>query len=157
MKRYIKLYATKPPGKSIVVEDLDNRPAIAAGDIPEAKWDVEREDGTLAKMTGQQLLDQVTGGTPGPGGSGRPAEIEIEDTTDGIRIRGKSGDATEFGPWFTVRDDGPPCRNSDRRYCRRYPGAWQVRQCYRDLANGMKFGMVATAWAEAVENALRAV
>lgn len=104
MKRYIKLYATKPPGKSIVVEDLDNRPAIAAGDIPEAKWDVERADGTLVKMTGQQILDQVTGGTPGTGSSGRPAEIEIEDTADGIRIRGKSGDATEFGPWFTVRD-----------------------------------------------------
>ena len=106
-KRYIKTYATPPPGKSIAVDDLDNRPAIAAGDIPEAKWDVERADGTLVKMTGQQILDQATGGTPGTGGSGRPAEIEIEDTADGIRIRGKSGDATEFGPWFTVRDGRP--------------------------------------------------
>ena len=99
MKRYIKLYATKPPGKSIVVEDLDNRPAIALGDIPEAKWDVEREDGTIARVTGQQILDLIGGGTPTPGGSGRPAEIEIEDIPNGIRIRGKSGDATEFGEW----------------------------------------------------------
>ena len=103
-KRYIKLYATPPPGKSIAVDDLDNRQPIAAGDVPEAKWDVEREDGTVARMTGQQLIDQVASGTPETGGSGRPAEIEIEDTDTGIRIRGKSGDATEFGPWFNVRD-----------------------------------------------------
>ena len=103
-KYYIKLYTTKPPGKSLAVDDLDNRPRIATGDVPEAKWDVERADGTLMQVTGQQLLDLVNGGTPAPGGSGRPAEIEIEDTADGIRVRGKSGDATEFGPWFVVRD-----------------------------------------------------
>ena len=103
MKYYIKLYATKPPGKSIAVDDLDNRPAIAAGDIPTAEWDVERADGTPARITGQQLIDAI-GGTPSPGTGGRPAEIEIEDTADGIRIRGKSGDDAEFGEWHYVRD-----------------------------------------------------
>ena len=106
-RRYIKVYEVPPPGESIAIGDLDDRQPIAAGDVPTAEWDVEREDGTIARMTGQQILDQVTGGTPGTGGSGRPAEIEIEDTAEGIRIRGKSGDATEFGPWFTVRDGRP--------------------------------------------------
>ena len=106
-KRYIRLYATPPPGKSIVVDDLDNRPSIAGADVPEAKWDVEKADGTVARMTGQQILDLVSGGTPGTGGDGRPAEIEIEDTADGIRLRGKSGDDTDYGPWFYVRDGAP--------------------------------------------------
>ena len=98
-RRYIKVYEVPPPGESIAIGDLDDRQPIAAGDVPTAEWDVEREDGTPARMTGQQLLDAVTGGTPGTGGSGRPAEIEIEDIPNGIRIRGKSGDATEFGEW----------------------------------------------------------
>ena len=103
-KRYIKLYATKPPGKSIAVDDLDNRPSIAEADVPEAKWDVEKADGKIARITGQQILDLVGGVSPGPGVGGRPAEIEIEDTADGIRVRGKSGDDAEFGPWHYVRD-----------------------------------------------------
>lgn len=102
MPRYIKVHRTPPPGESIAIGDLDDRTAIAAGDIPTAEWDVEREDGTVARMTGQQILDAVGGGGLNPGGSGRPAEIEIENTADGIRIRGKSGDDAEFGPWFNV-------------------------------------------------------
>ena len=104
MPRYIKVHRTPPPGESIAIGDLDDRTAIAAGDIPTSEWDVEREDGTVARMTGQQILDAVGGGTPGTGGSGRPAEIEIEDIVGGIRVRGKSGDDTEFGPWHIVRD-----------------------------------------------------
>ena len=66
-RRYIKVYEVPPPGESIAIGDLDDRQPIAAGDVPAAEWDVEREDGTPARMTGQQLLDQVTGGTPGTG------------------------------------------------------------------------------------------
>ena len=39
---------------------------------------------------------------PGPPGSA--AEIQVEDTTNGIRVRGKSGDATEFDDWHNVRN-----------------------------------------------------
>ena len=102
-RRYIKVYEVPPPGESIAIGDLDDRQPIATGDVPTAEWDVEIEDGNIRRMTGQQILDLV-GVSPTPGGSGRPAEIEIEDTTDGIRIRGKSGDDAEFGPWFVVRD-----------------------------------------------------
>ena len=102
--RYIKVHRTPPPGESISTRDLKDLPLIAVGDVPTAEWQVEDEDGQQKRMSGQQILDLVSGGTPGTGGSGRPAEIEIEDTADGIRIRGKSGDAANFGPWFTVRD-----------------------------------------------------
>lgn len=103
-KRYIKVYSTPPPGESITIGDLDDRQSIAAGDVPAAEWQVELPDGTIRRMTGQQILDVVGGGGLNPGGSGRPAEIEIENTADGIRIRGKSGDDAEFGPWFNVRN-----------------------------------------------------
>lgn len=101
--RYIQVHRTPPPGESIALVDLDERPAIAAGDVPTAEWEVELPDGNIRRMTGQQVLGAV-GGTPGTGGSGRPAEIEIEDIADGIRIRGKSGDDANFGPWHIVRD-----------------------------------------------------
>jgi len=46
-------------------------------------------------------------GIPGVGTrglAGAPAEIEIEDTVTGIRVRGKSGGASNFGSWFAVED-----------------------------------------------------
>ena len=100
-KVYVQVFDVPPPGKSMALGDLDERIAIAAGDVPIAEWDVEIEDGTIRRMTGQQILDLV-GVSPTPGAGGRPAEIEIEDTDNGIRIRGKSGDATEFGEWHYV-------------------------------------------------------
>ena len=103
-KRYIQVHRTPPPGESIATTDLKEIPLIAIGDVPTAEWQVEDEAGLQKRMSGQQILDLVSGGTPGTGGNGRPAEIEIEDIADGIRIRGKSGDATEFGPWHIVRD-----------------------------------------------------
>ena len=38
------------------------------------------------------------------GDDGEHAEIEIEDTDTGIRVRGKSGGEPDFGPWHDVRD-----------------------------------------------------
>ena len=161
MPRYIRVYDVPPPGESIVVGDLDDRTPIPAGEVPSAEWDVEREDGTIARMTTQQILDHVStskNGIPSyathtefgqytlfvfqgqlyrvlmlisstntrtvaqlladgvierltapdgegqPGPPGNPAEIEIEDTSDGIRVRGKSGDEVNFGAWHEVRD-----------------------------------------------------
>ena len=44
-------------------------------------------------------------GTNGTNGiNGQNAEIEIEDTTDGIRVRGKSGGQDNFGDWHNVND-----------------------------------------------------
>lgn len=100
-RRYIRVYSEPPPGESIAIGDLDDRQPIAAGDVPIAEWDVEIEDGTIRRMTGQQILD-LMGVSPTPGAGGRPAEIEIEDTDNGIRIRGKSGDDAEFGEWHYV-------------------------------------------------------
>lgn len=39
-----------------------------------------------------------------PSEDGEHAEIEIEDTKTGIRVRGKSGGEPAFGPWHDVRD-----------------------------------------------------
>ena len=99
------MYRTPPPGESIATRDLKDLPLIAIGDVPTAEWQVEGRRGTAkTHVWVSSYLDLVSGSTPGTGGSGRPAEIEIEDIPDGIRIRGKSGDDTEFGPWHIVRN-----------------------------------------------------
>ena len=48
-----------------------------------------------------------TSGTGEPGRQGVPglsAAIEIQDTPTGVRLRGKDGDATDFGEWHALRD-----------------------------------------------------
>ena len=100
---YVQVFDVPPPGKSMALGDLDERIAIAEGDVPIAEWDVEIEDGTIRRITGQQILDLI-GVSPTPGAGGRPAEIEIEDVPNGIRIRGKSGDDAEFGEWHYLHN-----------------------------------------------------
>ena len=66
-------------------------------DLPELKL----EDEYIIRFT------QARPGEDGEGGiseDGEHAEIEIEDTDTGIRVRGKSGGEPDFGPWFEVRD-----------------------------------------------------
>ena len=66
-------------------------------DLPELKL----EDEYIIRFT------QARPGEDGEGGigeDGEHAEIEIEDTDTGIRVRGKSGGEPDFGPWFEVGD-----------------------------------------------------
>lgn len=84
-RRWIKVYSEPPPGESMAIGDLDDRPAIADGDVPTAEWNVEREDGTPARMTGQQILDQAGVGDGGATGQGAVVEtFEVLDAQQGI-------------------------------------------------------------------------
>lgn len=53
--RYIQVHDSPPPGESIRLRDVDDREAIAQGDVAAAKWSVEKSDGTVVRMTTAQL------------------------------------------------------------------------------------------------------
>ena len=58
--RYIQVYDSPPPGKSIRVRDVDEQNPIAQGDVATAKWSVEMADGTLVRMTTAELLANIS-------------------------------------------------------------------------------------------------
>ena len=89
----------------IEIEDTDTGIRVrgkSGGEPDFGPWQNVRDG-----IDGQDGID----GEPGEGGDdGRHAEIEVEDTDTGIRVRGKSGGEPDFGPWQDVRDgiDGGP-------------------------------------------------
>ena len=66
-------------------------------DLPELKL----EDEYIIRFTQARPGEDGEGGI---GADGEHAEIEIEDTDTGIRVRGKSGGEPDFGPWFEISD-----------------------------------------------------
>ena len=58
--RYIQVYDSPPPGKSIRLRDVDDQQAISPGNVATAKWSVERSDGTLVRMTTAELLANIS-------------------------------------------------------------------------------------------------
>lgn len=61
-------------------------------------------DEYVIRFTQARPGEDGEGGIGTPGEDGEHAEIEIEDTDTGIRVRGKSGGEPDFGPWQDVRD-----------------------------------------------------
>ena len=66
--------------------------------------ELQIEDAYVIRFTQARPGEDGEGGIGTPGEDGKPAEIEIEDTNTGIRVRGKSGGEPDFGPWQDVRD-----------------------------------------------------
>ncbi len=69
-------------------------------ELPELKI----EDEYVIRFTQARPGEDGEGGIGTPGEDGEHAEIEVEDTDTGIRVRGKSGGEPDFGPWQDVRD-----------------------------------------------------
>ena len=72
--------------------------------------ELQIEDEYVIRFTQARPGEDGEGGIGTPGEDGEHAEIEVEDTDTGIRVRGKSGGEPDFGSWFHVRDgmDGEP-------------------------------------------------
>lgn len=66
--------------------------------------ELKTEDAYVIRFTQARPGEDGEGGIGTPGEGGEHAEIEIEDTDTGIRVRGKSGGELDFGPWQDVRD-----------------------------------------------------
>ena len=66
--------------------------------------ELQIEDEYVIRFTQARPGEDGEGGIGTPGEDGGHAEIEIEDTDTGIRVRGKSGGEPDFGPWQDVRD-----------------------------------------------------
>lgn len=66
--------------------------------------ELQIEDAYVIRFTQARPGEDGEGGIGTPGDDGEHAEIEIEDTDTGIRVRGKSGGEPDFGPWQDVRD-----------------------------------------------------
>lgn len=62
------------------------------------------EDEYVIRFTQARPGEDGAGSIGTPGEDGEHAEIEVEDTDTGIRVRGKSGGEPDFGPWQDVRD-----------------------------------------------------
>lgn len=83
--------------------------------------ELQIEDAYVIRFTQARPGEDGDGGIGTPGEDGEHAEIEIEDTNTGIRVRGKSGGEPDFGPWQDVRDgidgqdgiDGEPGQDGD--------------------------------------------
>ena len=66
--------------------------------------ELQIEDEYVIRFTQARPGEDGEGGIGTPGEDGEHAEIEVEDTSTGIRVRGKSGGEPDFGPWQDVRD-----------------------------------------------------
>ena len=77
--------------------------------------ELQIEDAYVIRFTQARPGEDGEGGIGTPGDDGEHAEIEIEDTNTGIRVRGKSGGEPDFGPWQDVRDgiDGEPGQDGE--------------------------------------------
>ena len=79
-------------------------PANDRIEIDSALPELQIEDEYVIRFTQARPGEDGGGGIGTPGEDGEHAEIEVEDTDTGIRVRGKSGGAPDFGPWQDVRD-----------------------------------------------------
>lgn len=93
------------------IYDAENDRIEIDRELPE----LQIEDAYIIRFTQARPGDDGDGGIGTPGEDGEHAEIEIEDTDTGIRVRGKSGGEPAFGPWQDVRDgiDGQDGKDGD--------------------------------------------
>lgn len=84
---------------------------IGTQEVREARLDVMRPFRSVAgigvdKVPGltydQDYTIKTSSAGAGVGKDGDAAEVEIEDITDGVRIRSRSGDQAEFGEWHEL-------------------------------------------------------
>ena len=84
----------------VSIYDAENDRIEIDSELPE----LQIEDEYVIRFTQSRPGEDGDGGIGTPGEDGEHAEIEIEDTDSGIRVRGKSGGEPAFGPWHDVRD-----------------------------------------------------